>query len=40
MDGQKLEMVKVFKYLGLTWTNKMSLKPTIDHRLEKVEKVL
>jgi len=40
MNGQKLEIVNVFKYLGFTWTNKMSLKLTIDHCLEKVEKAL
>ncbi len=40
MNGQKLEIVNVFKYLGFTWTNKMSLKLTIDHCLEKFEKAL
>ena len=40
MRGQELEIVNKFKYLGFTWTSKMSLKPTIDHCLEKVEKAL
>jgi len=40
MQGQQLEIVKEFKYLGFTWTSKMSLKPTVDHCLEKAEKAL
>ena len=36
MRGQRLE--KEFKYLGFTWTNKMSLKPTIDRILENIQK--
>ena len=40
MEGHQLEMVNTFKYLGFTWTSKMSLKPTIDLCLEKVEKAL
>ena len=38
MRGQRLELVKKFKYLGFTWTNKMSLKPTIDRILENIQK--
>ena len=38
MGGQRLELVKEFKYLGFTWTNKMSLKPTIDRILENIQK--
>ena len=38
MEGQRLELVKEFKYLGFTWTNKMSLKPTIDRILENIQK--
>ena len=38
MQGQRLELVKEFKYLGFTWTNKMSLKPTIDRILENIQK--
>src|SRR3984957_9746625 len=40
MQGEKLEIVKSFKYLGFTWTSKLSLKPTVDLCLEKVEKAL
>ena len=40
MEGQKLEIVKEFKYLGFTWTSKLSLKPTIDQSLRKIEKAL
>ena len=38
MDGQKLEVVNKFKYLGFTWTDKMSLKPTIDEAVEKIQR--
>ena len=38
MEDQRLELVKEFKYLGFTWTNKMSLKPTIDKTLENIQK--
>ena len=38
MKSQKLQLVKEFKYLGFTWTNKMSLKPTIDKTLENIQK--
>ncbi|CAM4756063.1 unnamed protein product [Rotaria magnacalcarata] len=38
MDGKKLEVVKEFKYLGFAWTNKMSLKPTIDNTLENIQR--
>ncbi|CAF4917061.1 unnamed protein product [Rotaria socialis] len=38
MDGKKLEVVKEFKYLGFAWTNKMSLKPTIDKTLENIQR--
>ena len=40
MDGQELETISKFKYLGLTWTSKMSLKPTVDDCIEKVERGL
>jgi hypothetical protein len=40
MEGQKLEIVDKFKYLGFTWTSKLSLKPTIDQCLEKADKAL
>ena len=38
MRGQRLEVVKKFKYLGFTWTSEMSLKPTIDRILENIQK--
>jgi hypothetical protein len=37
MAGRKLEIVKTFKYLGFTWTDKLSLKPTINLSLEKIQ---
>jgi hypothetical protein len=40
MLGQKLETVSAFKYLGFTWTSKLSLKPTINRRLENIQKSL
>ena len=38
MDGQKLDLVNEFKYLGFTWTHKLSLKPTIDKTLENIQR--
>ena len=38
MEGQRLEVVKEFKYLGFTWTDKMSLKPTIEKTLENIQR--
>jgi hypothetical protein len=40
MLGQKLEMVSSFKYLGFTWTSKLSLKPTVNRCLENIQKSL
>ncbi len=40
MEGQTLDIVTIFKYLGFTWTIKMSLKPAIDQCLEKGGKAL
>ena len=40
MEGVRLDIVNSFKYLGFTWTNKMSLKPTVDQCLGKVESAL
>ena len=40
MEEQVLEIANSFKYLGFTWTNKLSLKPTIDLCLEKVKKAI
>ncbi|CAM4972576.1 unnamed protein product, partial [Rotaria socialis] len=38
MDGKKLEVAKEFKYLGFAWTNKLSLKPTIDKTFENIQR--
>jgi hypothetical protein len=38
MEGRRLELVKEFKYLDFTWTNKMSLKPTIDKTIENIQR--
>jgi len=40
MDGHRINMVKEFKYLGFTWTNELSLKPTVDRCLENIQKSL
>jgi hypothetical protein len=40
MEGQKIEMMKEFRYLGFTWTNKLSLKPTVDRCLENMQRSL
>ncbi len=38
MDGVLLEVVRTFKYLGFTWTDKLSLKPTVDNGLQNIQK--
>ena len=38
MDSEKLDTVNEFKYLGFTWTHKMSLKSTIDKTLENIQR--
>lgn len=38
MDSTELEKVKMFKYLGWTWSDKLSLKPTIDLCLNQIQK--
>ena len=38
MEVQKLDVIKRFKYLGFTWTNKMFLKPTINRTLENIQR--
>jgi hypothetical protein len=38
MDGVLLEVVRTFKYLGFTWTDKLSLKPTVDYGLQNIQK--
>ena len=38
MEGQRLDLVKEFKYPGFTWTNRMSLKPTVHKTLENIQR--
>jgi hypothetical protein len=38
MESKRLKLVQEFKYLGFTWTSKMSLKPTIDKTLENIQR--
>jgi hypothetical protein len=38
MNGQRIELVKEFKYLGFTWTSKLSLKPTVEKSLENIQR--
>ena len=40
MLGQKIETVNSFKYLGFTWTSKMSLKPTVNRCIENIQSSL
>ena len=40
MLGQKIETVNSFKYLGFTWTSKMSLKPTVNRYIENIQSSL
>lgn len=30
MNGEKVQVIKEFKYLSFTWTDRLSLKPTIE----------
>mgnify|MGYP001151580594 FL=1 len=38
MNNYRLETVRSFKYLGFTWTDKLSLKPTVAKCLDNVQK--
>jgi hypothetical protein len=40
MNGEKIELVKEFKYLGFTWTDKLSLKPTVDKSIGNIQRSL
>jgi hypothetical protein len=40
MNSQRLELVNEFKYLGFTWTSKLSLKPTINRCIGNIQKSL
>ena len=38
MNQTEIEKVKSFKYLGFTWSDKLSLKSTVDHCLNQIQK--
>jgi endonuclease/exonuclease/phosphatase (EEP) superfamily protein YafD len=40
MLGQKISIVDSFKYLGFTWTSKLSLKPTVNRSLQNIQRAL
>ena len=40
MLGQKIAIVDTFKYLGFTWTSKLSLRPTVIKCLENIQRSL
>ena len=40
MNGVKIDLVKEFKYLGFTWTDKLSLKPTVDKCIGNIQRSL
>ena len=40
MQGHKITLVDSFKYLGFTWSSKLSLKPTVDRCLENAQRSL
>ena len=40
MLGQRIAIVDTFKYLGFTWTSKLSLKPTVDKSIENIQRSL
>jgi hypothetical protein len=40
MNKRKMGLVKELKYPGLIWTNKLSLKSTVDRCIENIQKSL
>lgn len=40
LDGNQIELVKEFKYLGFTWTDRLSLKPTVDKTIGNIQRSL
>jgi hypothetical protein len=40
MNGVKIELVREFKYIGFTWTDKLSLKPTVNKCIENIRRSL
>jgi hypothetical protein len=37
MNDEKIELVKEFKYLGFTWADRLSLKPTVDKFIGNIQ---
>jgi hypothetical protein len=40
MNAEKIEIVKEFKYLGFTWTDKLSLRPTVERCIGNIQRSL
>ena len=40
MQGHKIDIVNSFKYLGFSWTSKLSLMPTVQKGLENIQRSL
>ena len=40
MNGEKIELVKEFKYLGFTWTDRLSLKSTVEKSIGNIQRSL
>ena len=40
MNGEKIELVKEFRYLGFTWTDRLSLKPTVEKCIGNIQRSL
>ena len=40
MNKDKIELVKEFKYLGFTWTDRLSLKSTVEKCIENIQRFL
>ena len=40
MNGEKIELVKESKYLGFTWTDSLSLKPTVEKCIGNIQRSL
>ena len=39
-NGEKIKLVKEFKYLGFTWTDRLSLKPTVEKCIGNIQRSL
>ncbi len=40
MNGGKIELVTEFKYLGFTWMDRLSLKPTVAKSIGNIQRSL